>query len=59
MSQTGLNLFIPMELLINSLNALSLSEKQQHWPILDNAIAKDEEIKKEIQLVNDEYTNKW
>ncbi|MFM5887254.1 MAG: hypothetical protein ACKPFD_06325 [Dolichospermum sp.] len=59
MSQTGLNLFIPMELLINSLNALSLSEKQQLWRILDNAIAKDEEIKKEIQLVNDEYTNKW
>ena len=39
MSQTGLNLFIPMELLINSLNALSLSEKQQLWQILDEAIA--------------------
>ncbi|WP_271809709.1 hypothetical protein [Dolichospermum circinale] len=65
MSQTGLNLFIPMELLINSLNALSLSEKQQLWLILDEAIAdaeeddwrEDEETKKEIQLVRDEYTN--
>ena len=63
MSQTGLNLFIPMELLINSLNALSLSEKQQLWRILDEAIAdaeeddwrEDEETKKEIQLVRDEY----
>ena len=65
MSQTGLNLFIPMELLINSLNALSLSEKQQLWQILDEAIAdaeeddwrEDEETKKEIQLVRDEYAN--
>jgi H2-forming N5,N10-methylenetetrahydromethanopterin dehydrogenase-like enzyme len=65
MSQTGLNLFIPMELLINSLNALSLSEKQQLWRILDEAIAdaeeddwrEDEETKKEIQLVRDEYAN--
>ncbi|NET70785.1 MAG: hypothetical protein F6K62_07420 [Sphaerospermopsis sp. SIO1G2] len=65
MSQTGLNLFIPMELLINSLNALSLSEKQQLWQILDEAIAEaeeeswreDEETKKEIQLVRDEYGN--
>ena len=65
MSQTGLNLFIPMELLINSLNALSLSEKQQLWLILDEAIAdaeeddwrEDEETKKEIQLVRDEYAN--
>ncbi|WP_235335267.1 MULTISPECIES: hypothetical protein [Aphanizomenon] len=65
MSQTGLNLFIPMELLINSLNTLSLSEKQQLWRILDKAIAdaeeenwrEDEEIKKEIQLVRDEYAN--
>jgi CopG family transcriptional regulator/antitoxin EndoAI len=63
MSQTGLNLFIPMELLINSLNALTLSEKQQLWRILDEAIAdaeeenwqEDEETKKEIQLVRDEY----
>jgi hypothetical protein len=43
MSQTGLNLFIPMELLINSLNALSLSEKQQLWQILDEAIGDAEE----------------
>ena len=65
MSQTGLNLFIPMELLINSLNALSLSEKQQLWQILDEAIAdteeeswrEDEETKKESQLVRDEYAN--
>jgi hypothetical protein len=65
MSETGLNLFIPMELLINSLNALSLSEKQQLWRILDEAIAdaeeenwrEDEETKKEIQLVRDEYEN--
>ena len=65
MSQTGLNLFIPMELLINSLNALSLSEKQQLWQILDEAIGdaeeddwrEDEETKKEIQLVRDEYAN--
>ena len=65
MSQTGLNLFIPMELLINSLNALSLSEKQQLWRILDEAIAdaeeddwrEDEETKKKIQLVRDEYAN--
>jgi hypothetical protein len=65
MSQTGLNLFIPMELLINSLNALTLSEKQQLWRILDEAIAdaeeenwrEDEETKKEIQLVRDEYAN--
>ena len=65
MSQTGLNLFIPMELLINSLNALSLSEKQQLWGILDEAIAdaeeenwrEDEETKREIQLVRDEYAN--
>jgi hypothetical protein len=56
MSQTGLNLFIPMELLINSLNALSLSEKQQLWRILDEAIAdaeeddwrEDEELKKKF-----------
>ena len=65
MSQTGLNLFIPMDLLINSLNALTLSEKQQLWRILDEAIAdaeeenwqEDEETKKEIQLVGDEYAN--
>ncbi len=57
MSQTGLNLFIPMELLINSLNALSLSEKQQLVHILDNAIAQDKQTKREIQLVNDEYAN--
>jgi hypothetical protein len=65
MSQTGLNLFIPMELLINSLNALTLSEKQQLWRILDEAIAdaeeenwrEDEETKREIQLVRDEYAN--
>jgi hypothetical protein len=65
MSQAGLNLFIPMELLINSLNALSLSEKQHLWRILDEAIAdaeeddwrEDEETKKEIQLVRDEYAN--
>ncbi|NLQ04811.1 hypothetical protein FLX35_08710 [Cylindrospermopsis raciborskii LB2897] len=54
-----------MELLINSLNSLSLSEKQQLWRILDEAIAdaeeeswrEDEETKKEIQLVREEYTN--
>ena len=65
MSQTGLNLFIPMELLINSLNALTLSEKQQLWRILDEAIAdaeeenwrEDEETKREIQLVRDKYAN--
>ncbi|MFM2064375.1 MAG: hypothetical protein RLZZ507_4046 [Cyanobacteriota bacterium] len=57
MSETGLNLFIPMELLINSLNALSLSQKRQLWQILDDAITKDEETKREIQLVNDEYAN--
>jgi CopG family transcriptional regulator/antitoxin EndoAI len=57
MSETGLNLFIPMELLINSLNALSLSQKRQLWQILDDAIAESEESKKEIQLVNDEYMN--
>jgi CopG family transcriptional regulator/antitoxin EndoAI len=65
MSQSGLNLFIPMELLINSLNALTLSEKQQLWRILDEAIAdveeenwrEDEETKKEIQLVRNEYAN--
>ena len=65
MSQTGLNLFIPMDLLINSLNALTLSEKQQLWRILDEAIAdaeeenwrEDEETKREIQLVRDEYAN--
>ncbi|MBD2141586.1 hypothetical protein H6F39_09470 [Anabaena sp. FACHB-1250] len=65
MSESGLNLFIPMELLINSLNALSLSEKQQLWRILDEAIAdaeeeswrEDKETKKEIQLVRDEYAN--
>lgn len=43
MSHTGLNLFIPMELLINSLNALSLSEKQHLWRILDEAIADAED----------------
>ena len=65
MSQTGLNLFIPMELLINSLNALSLSEKRQISQLLNEAIAdneeenwrEDEETKKEIQLVRDEYAN--
>jgi hypothetical protein len=65
MSQAGLNLFIPMELLINSLNALSLSEKRQISQILDEAIAdakeddwrENEETKKEIQLVRDEYAN--
>ncbi|QYX34032.1 hypothetical protein K2F26_01055 [Sphaerospermopsis torques-reginae ITEP-024] len=65
MSETGLNLFITMELLINSLNALSLSEKQQLWRILDEAIAdaeeeswrEDEEPKKEIQLIREEYAN--
>jgi H2-forming N5,N10-methylenetetrahydromethanopterin dehydrogenase-like enzyme len=65
MSQSGLNLFIPMELLINSLNALTLSEKQQLWRILDEAIAdveeenwrENEETKKEIQLVRNEYAN--
>ncbi|TAF09214.1 MAG: hypothetical protein EAZ77_05775 [Nostocales cyanobacterium] len=65
MSQAGLNLFIPMELLINSLNALSLSEKRQISQILDEALAdaeeddwrENEETKKEIQLVRDEYAN--
>ncbi|QYX34033.1 hypothetical protein K2F26_01095 [Sphaerospermopsis torques-reginae ITEP-024] len=46
-----------MELLINSLNALSLSEKQQLVHILDDAIAQDKQTKREIQLVNDEYAN--
>jgi CopG family transcriptional regulator/antitoxin EndoAI len=63
MSQTGLNLFIPMELLINSLNALSLSEKRQISQLLNEAIAdaeeekgqEDEAAKKEIQLVRGEY----
>ena len=63
MSQTGLNLFIPMELLINSFNALSLSEKRQISQLLNEAIAdaeeenwrEDEETKKEIQLVRHEY----
>ncbi|WP_353929893.1 hypothetical protein WJM97_16525 [Okeanomitos corallinicola TIOX110] len=65
MSQAGLNLFIPMELLINSLNALSLSEKRQISQLLNEAIAdaeeenwrEDEETEKEIQLVRDEYAN--
>lgn len=65
MSQTGLNLFIPMELLINSLNALSLSEKRQISQLLNEAIAdaeeenwrEDEATKTEIQLVRDEYAN--
>lgn len=65
MSQTGLNLFIPMDVLIASLNALSLSEKRQLWQILDDAIVdaeeenweEDEVTKREIQLVRDEYVN--
>ncbi|WP_242045359.1 hypothetical protein [Anabaena catenula] len=65
MSQAGLNLFIPMELLINSLNALSLSEKRQISQLLNEAIAQaeeenwreDEATKREIQLVRDEYAN--
>jgi CopG family transcriptional regulator/antitoxin EndoAI len=65
MSQTGLNLFIPIELLIDSLNALRLSEKRQISQLLNEAIAdneeenlrEDEETKKEIQLVRDEYAN--
>ncbi|MBO1063990.1 hypothetical protein FJR39_00825 [Dolichospermum flos-aquae UHCC 0037] len=65
MSQTGLNLFIPIELLIDSLNALSLSEKRKISQLLNEAIAdneeenwqEDEETKKEIQLVRDEYAN--
>lgn len=65
MSQTGLNLFIPMELLINSLNALSLSDKRRIWQILDEAIAEAEEESREedeatateIQLVRNEYEN--
>ncbi|MDB9311130.1 hypothetical protein PN471_21375 [Aphanizomenon sp. CS-733/32] len=65
MSQTGLNLFIPIELLIKSLNALSLSEKRQISQLLNEAIAdaeeenwrEDEETKREIQLVRDEYAN--
>ncbi len=65
MSQAGLNLFIPMELLINSLNALNLSEKKLLWEILDQAIAEaeeesweeDEATAREIQLVRDEYAN--
>lgn len=63
MSQTGLNLFIPMELLINSLNSLSLLDKRRLWQILDEAIAEaeeesweeDEATATEIQLVRDEY----
>ncbi|MBO1057258.1 MAG: hypothetical protein HEQ27_12335 [Dolichospermum sp. JUN01] len=54
-----------MELLINSLNALSLSEKRKISQLLNEAIAdaeeenwqEDEETKKEIQLVRDEYAN--
>jgi hypothetical protein len=65
MSQAGLNLFIPMELLINSLSALNLSEKKLLWEILDQAIAEaeeetweeDEATAREIQLVRDEYAN--
>lgn len=65
MSQTGLNLFIPMELLINSLNSLSLLDKRRLWQILDEAIAEaeeesweeDEATATEIQLVRDEYAS--
>ncbi|MEA5581691.1 hypothetical protein VB620_10105 [Nodularia harveyana UHCC-0300] len=65
MSQAGLNLFIPMELLINSLSALNLSEKKLLWEILYQAIAEaeeesweeDEATAREIQLVRDEYAN--
>ncbi|WP_414551503.1 hypothetical protein [Anabaena sp. CCY 0017] len=65
MSQAGLNLFIPIELLINSLSALNLSEKKLLWEILDQAIAEaeeenweeDEATAREIQLVRDEYAN--
>lgn len=65
MSQAGLNLFIPMEFLINSLSALNLSEKKLLWEILDQAIAEaeeetweeDEATAREIQLVRDEYAN--
>ncbi len=65
MSQAGLNLFIPMELLINSLSGLNLSEKKLLWEILDQAIAEaeeesweeDEATAREIQLVRDEYAN--
>lgn len=65
MSQAGLNLFIPIELLINSLKALSLSEKRQISQLLNEAIAdaeednwqEDEATKREIQLVRDEYAN--
>ncbi|TVP62244.1 MAG: hypothetical protein EA343_11565 [Nodularia sp. (in: Bacteria)] len=65
MSQAGLNLFIPMELLINSLSALNLSEKKLLWEILDQAIAEaeeesweeDEATAREVQLVRDEYAN--
>ncbi|MBD2694478.1 hypothetical protein H6G68_22490 [Anabaena catenula FACHB-362] len=54
-----------MELLINSLNALSLSEKRQISQLLNEAIAQaeeenwreDEATKREIQLVRDEYAN--
>jgi len=65
MSEIGLNLFIPLELLINSLNTLSLSEKRRIWQILDELIAEaeeenwqeDEVTAKERQLVLNEYAN--
>ncbi|MBD2567536.1 hypothetical protein H6G59_06380 [Anabaena lutea FACHB-196] len=54
-----------MELLINSLNALTLSEKRQISQLLNEAIAdaegengrENETTKREIQLMGDEYAN--
>lgn len=65
MSQIGVQLFIPMEALIESLKSLGLSEKRQLWQILDEAISQaeeenwqeDEATAIEIQAVRDEYAN--
>ncbi len=60
MSNSGLNLFIPIELLFNSLNGLNLSEKQQILHFLDNVIAEAEENEattQDIQVMSKEYTN--
>jgi hypothetical protein len=63
MSQIGVQLFIPMEALIESLKSLGLSEKRQIWQILDEEIAQAEEenwedneaTAIEIQAVREEY----
>lgn len=63
MSQIGVQLFISMEALIESLKSLGLSEKRQLWQILDEAISQaeeenweeDEATAIEIEAVRDEY----